>query len=260
MLRTNLKKVIYSTAFWGSVILLAGSMVFGVYSDLQNARNNSISVLYYYLVTTSIGISHVLIPIITIIPFTFFYVEELDKKAVYYSLIRCSKRKYYLANIFTAIISATLVTLLAILIFMIVCLGFGANLQITDVIIDYYSETFFQLWIERGMLVEVLLINICVFVMFSIPWTLLSLAVSILSKNKYIIISSPFIMFMTASYVTEMVSADLLNPGLMLLKGSILQMPYGGILYVIVYHGIFILSFSIFYYCMSKRRFLHEGL
>jgi len=260
MLRTNLKKIVCSAVFWGTVILLAGSMVLGAYSDLQNARNNSMSVLYCYLVTNSVGISHVLVPIVTIVPFTFFYVDELDKKAVYYSLIRCSKRKYYLANVLTAIISAVLVSSLAILIFVIVCLGFGANLQVDNMMVEYYSGTFFQTWIESEMLVRILLIHICSFVIFSIPWPLLSLAVSILSKNKYVIIASPFILFMAASYVTEMSSADMLNPGLMLLKGSMLKKSYGGLFYAISYHVIFSLFFAFFYYCMSKRRFLHEGL
>jgi|GEM_PF-6437577 len=260
MLRTNLKKVIGSFVFWITIILFAGSMVFGVYGDLQNARDNSMSVLYCYLVTNSVGISHVLIPVMTIVPFTFFYVDELDKKSVYYNLIRCSKRKYYLANILTVIISAALVSALAILVFVIVCFGFGANLKVTEVIIEYYADTFFMSWVERGMLVEILLVQICSFVLYSIPCGLLSLAISILSKNKYVIIASPFILDMAISYGTEILSIHWLNPGLMLLKGPMLQKPFGGLLYAIGYHMVLILILSIFYYGMSKRRFLREGI
>jgi len=246
--------------FWGAVILLAGSMVLGAYPDLKMAQDNSISVLYCYLVTSSVGISHVLIPIVSIIPFTYFYVDELDKKAVYYSLIRCNKKTYYRSNVLTAIISSVLLVTLAVLIFVMICLAFGANTQTDSVLEGYYSGTFFQSWIEQGLSMRILLIHICAFVMFSIPWSLLSLVTSILSKNKYIIIASPFILFMAVSYATEMSSADLLNPGLMLLKGSMLKMSYGGLFYAIGYHTIVISLLSLFYYYMSKRRFLHEGL
>jgi hypothetical protein len=187
-------------------------------------------------------------------------VEELDKKATYYNLIRSSKKSYYLSNLFTAIISTVLISFVAILLFVIVCLGFGVKFTLDRSMIEYFSETYFQFWIVQENSIPILIIHIAAFIMFSIPWGVLSLAVSIISKNKYIIIASPFIFFIATSYITEICSIPFINPGLMLLKGPILKMPYGGSLYVVSYQTIFVLLFSLFYYIMSKRRFLSEGI
>lgn len=260
MIRTNMKKILKSGVFWGSVTLFVIIMVVGVYTDLLAAKGNQISVIYFYLVTNSVGIAHVLVPIITIIPFTFFYVEELDKKAVYYKLIRCSKKNYYVSNIVTSILSSVLVSVIALTVFFIICIVFGANFSADSVIEVYYEGTYFEAWIENEQIILLVVVNVIMFLLFSIPWGLLSLAVSVLSKNKYIIIASPFIIFMGGSCIAEMMSLSMLHPGLMLLKGAILKMPYGGIFYATGYHMVFSFLFSVFYYVMSKRRFVHEGI
>lgn len=255
-----MKRLLGSRVFWGTVIAFAGIMIAGAYEDLIVAGANSSPVLYLFLVTSSIGIAHALVAIITIIPFAFFYVEELEKKAVYYSLIRSSKRSYYLSNIAAAFFSSVLVTVFALLFFVLVCLIFGAGFDPNLSVMYYYEDTVYAPLLEDGHMIPVLLIEFLSFVAYSSPWGLLCLVISIFSKNKYVIIAFPFILDIAVSYGLQSSPLSILDPGLTLLKGPILRMPCGGIFYALGYHGGWIAVFSVFYYVMSRRRYRCEGI
>lgn len=88
-----LKRILKSPVFGMCIILLVSVMLIGCYGDLEAARENHSSVLYLFIVTNSVGIAHVLVPVITVVPFLFFYVEEMEKKSVYYRIIRMESKK-----------------------------------------------------------------------------------------------------------------------------------------------------------------------
>ena len=261
MLGVRMKRLLGSRVFWGAVVLFAAIMVAGAYEDLPHARVNSSSVLYLYMVSTSIGIAHALVAIVPIIPFAFFYVEELEKKAVYYNLIRCSKRSYYWSNIVAAVLSSVLVTVFALLLFTLVCLAFGAGLETGQSVMSHYGTSpFFRECLEDGRLIYVMLINFLAFVAYSAPWGLLCLLISIFSKNKYVIVAFPFIFKIAVSYLLQG-SLDRFDPSLTILKSQfVLSMPYGGIFYALGYHAVFITLFSVCYYVLSRRRYRHGGI
>ena len=262
MLGVRMKRLLGSRVFWGAVVLFAAIMVAGAYEDLPHAGVNSSSVLYLYMVTTSVGIAHALVAIVPIIPFAFFYVEELEKKAAYYNLIRCSKRSYYWSNIAAAVLSSVLVAVFALLLFTLVCLAFGAGLKTSDSVMGVYGiSPVFAKWLEDGRLIYVLLVNFLAFVAYASPWGLLCLLVSIFSKNKYVIIAFPFIFNIAVSYILQSSPLAQFDPSLTLLKGLfVLGMPYGGIFYALGYHAVFITIFSVGYYVMSRRRYHHGGI
>lgn len=256
-----MKRLLGSRVFWIAVVMYAAIMAAGVYGDMEHAGANSTSVLYLFVVTSSLGIAHVLVSIVPIIPFAFFYVEELDKKAVYYHLIRSSKRSYYCSNIAAAFLSSVLVTVFALLLFILVCMVFGASLfACGDSMMSYFEGTVYAQWLENGRAIPVLLIKLLAFVAYASPWGLLCLVISIYSKNKYVIVAFPFICSIAVSYLLQISPLSILDPGLTLLKGSILKMPSGGIFYALGYHLVWITVSSVFYYVMSRRRFRREGI
>lgn len=263
MLEVRMKRLLGSRVFWGTVIVYAGIMVAGAYGDLVVARANFMSVLYLYNVTTTVGIASVLIPAITIIPFAFFYVEELEKKSVYYHLIRSSKRSYYLSNIAAAFFSSVLVTVFALLLFVLVCLAFGAVFEPDEILQNHFEGSVFAAWLEEGHLIPVLLSRLLAFVAYVSPWGLLCLVISVFSKNKYVIIAFPFILELAVRYTLAVLPLPLpkLDPYLTISLGSwVLRMPYGGIFYSLGYNGVWIAVFSVFYYVMSRRRYHREGI
>ena len=261
MLGVRMKRLLGSRVFWGTVVLFAAIMVAGAYEDLPDARANDISVLLLYDVTTSIGIVHALIAIVPIIPFAFFYVEELEKKAVYYNLVRCSKRSYYWSNIAAAVLSSALVAVFALLLFVLVCVAFGAGIETNSALRNHYEISVFVEWLEDGRLIYVMLIRFLAFVAYASPWGLLCLLISIFSKNKYVIVAFPFIFNFAISYLLQSSPLSRFNPDLTLLKGKfVLGMPYGGIFYALGYHAVFITLFSVCYYVLSRRRYRHGGI
>ena len=255
-----MKQLLGSGVFWGTVLLFAVIMVAGAYSDLPAARANSLPVLYLYLVTSTVGIAHVLVPVVTILPFAFFYVEEMEKKAVYYKLIRCSKRAYYGSNIAVAVLSPILVSALALLDFVLVCLGYGAGFGYSNGMVSFFEGSMYADWLLDGRHVWVLLVKLLAFVARSAPWGLLCLAASVFSKNKFVILAAPFLIERSVSLVIQMLGLWLLDPGMPLLDGPSLRLPWGGIPYALCYNGILVAALSAFYYVMSKRRYCHEGI
>lgn len=256
----RMKQLLGSGVFWGTVLLFAVIMVAGTYTDLPAVRANSSSVLYLYLVTSTVGIAHVLVPVITILPFTFFYVEEMEKKEVYYNLIRCSRRAYYSSNIAVAVLSSMLVSGLALLIFVLVCLGYGAVFGYSDAELSFFEGSIYVGWLRDGRHVWVLLVKLLAFVTYSAPWGLLCLAVSVFSKNKYVILAAPFLIEWSVSLVLQMLGVWQLEPGMTLLAGPYIRLPWGGIPYALGYQGILVAALSAFYYGMSKRRYRREGI
>lgn len=255
-----MKRLLGSGVFWGTVLLFAAIMVAGAYSDLPSARAESSSVLYLYLVTSTVGVAHVLVPVVTILPFAFFYVEEMEKKAVYYNLIRCSKRAYYGSNIAVAALSSMLVSVMALLIFVLVCLAYGAGFGFSEAMASFFEGSIYAVWLKNGGSGWVLLVKLLVFTAFSAPWGLLCLAVSVFSKNKYVILAAPFLIARGAAIVLQMLGLWLMDPGMTLLNGISLRLPYGGIPYALGYNGALVAALSVFYYVMSKRRYRHEGI
>ncbi|MCI8896051.1 MAG: hypothetical protein HFI42_07710 [Lachnospiraceae bacterium] len=201
MFGIRMKRILGSRVFWGTVVLYAAIMVAGAWEDLLAARDNpSVSLPYLYVVTTTVGIAHVLIPIVTLIPFAFFYVEELEKKSIYYNLIRCSKRSYYLSNAFAAILSCVLVFAGALCLYLLAGVACGAGFYHGAGLLSCYEGSCFEPWFYTEQLWRLLAVNILLFLTASVPWGLLCLAVSILSKNKYIVIAFPFILEQLFSY------------------------------------------------------------
>ena len=264
MFGVRMKRLLGSGVFWGTVFLFAGIMVAGAYGDLQGARVNSHPVLYLYLVTSDAGMTAVLIPVLTMIPFAFFYVEELEKKAVYYNLIRCSKGAYYGSNIAAAILSSALVSAFALMIFILVCLLYGADFEggfaSSQAVMSAFVGSIYEAWLKEGGMIWVLLVKLLALVASSMPWGVLCLLVSVYTKNKYVILAAPFL-------ITRLVSAVvpeplyLLSPSMPTLPtGHVTRLPDGGILYMLVYNGVFIAVLSVLYYVMSKRRYHREGI
>lgn len=261
MLASNMKKIIIGPVFWGTVLIQAIAMLWGVWPDLQAANDNKISFLYCFQMTNTVGVSSVLMPILTVIPFAFFYVDELDKKTLYFSLIRSSEKRYLVSQIVSALFSGILVSAGAV-----ACFALGCRIMNVSFAIDpsfmqqYFEDTYFECWMSEGKAGAIPLIYVGAFLLYSIPWGLICLITSLISRNKYIVIAAPFLLKTAVSYVTEGSPFELLNPVMTLLKGRAAKMYMGGFLYACVYHGAVILICSALYYGISRRNFGREGI
>lgn len=254
-----LKRIIKSPVFWGCIMTQTILMVLGCYEDLNAAAANQLPVFYCFEVTNTIGISHVLLPAIVVIPFLFFFVDELEKGALYYSLIRSKKTTCYIGQILAAVLSSMMVTSLATILFSLICMLYGAGWQITDSQIQVFRGTHYEQMVqERFGLVY--LIHVFVFVLYSVPWVLIGMVLSLFTKHRYLILIGPFILFMAANYLTELAGISWLRPGDTLLKGNTRSLAGGGLYFALTYHLTLSIALSICYLTVSKRRFHHEGI
>ena len=229
-----IKRILSSPVFWFCSLLLIFVMILGCYEDLACAEQEKLPVLYFLITTNAVGITHVLVPVICTVPFLFYYVDELEKRTVYYQMIRMKKkRKYIGGQILAALITPCLVAFVSVIAFTLICLLFGAGFQSVDMIGEYFENSLFGEMIKDGSLLGVYMIHVAAFLLYSLPWVLVGIAVSYISKNRYVIIASPFIFDMVISYVTEMLSYDILGPDSTLLKGNVIYLFGGGIFYAI---------------------------
>lgn len=257
-----LKKVLKNPMMYAAAILLAGLMCMGCYGDLAAARENKISVLYCYIVANSVGISHVLVPVVTSIPFLSVFVEEHEKKLAYYQIIRSrNRRKYYGAQWIAALATALLVAAASLLLFTMICLLFGAGWDSNDSIKMYFEGTYFADSVKNDFTINTYLIHCFAFLLYASPWALIGLLVSFFSRNKYVIIASPFIALLAGNYITELLSVNILNPGMTLLIGNDFRyQEYGGIFHTVRYFAILLFALTIMLCIKITEKMKNEGL
>lgn len=260
MIINKLKAIILSPIFWVCSFSLFFCLIIGVFEELQVAQENNISILYCFKLTTSIGIGHVVIPVLASTPFVYHYVEELNKKVIYYRIIRSRINVYYLSNIIVAVISTILLVLISVITFTIICFISGCTFYSGSIEEQIFANTWFYEWIVNNELFCVFLLYIIAFVLFSLPWTIISLVTSLIVKNRYIILASPFIINIALSFSMQWLHLDYLDPGITLLKGILLRLPYGGIFHSLAYNGVFTIALALVYYSISRRRFKHDGI
>ena len=257
-----LKKILKNPVLYGAIALLTGLMCMGCYGDLAAAGENKISVIYCYIVANSVGISHVLVPVVTSIPFLSVYVEEHDKKLVYYQIIRSkSRRKYYGMQWLAALATSLSVAVISLFLFTIVCLLSGAGFGSNDSMKMYFEGTYFADYVKNDFTIRTYLIHCFAFLLYASPWPLIGMLVSSFSSNKYVIMASPFIALLAGNYITELLSVDTLHPGMTLLIGNEFRyQPYGGIFHTIRYFTVLIVILTVILSIRITGKMKNEGL
>lgn len=260
MVKYYIKRSICSPVFAGSILLLTFIMVIGCYpADLAVARENPMSVLYCFLVTSSVGVAHVVVPLITIIPFLFHQVEDLHKGAVYFRLARGNRRGEMAGKITAALLSAMLVSLVSLFLFTGVCLLFGVGGDPGTALPSWFAGRFFEERIKTDTW-SVYAVYGLAFVFYSMPWVLIGLVASLIVKNWYMVFALPFIAEIVVCYVTENPTLYWLHPGTGLLKGRVQNLFGGGIFYSFLYNGGMCLGLILLYRFLWIRRWRNEGI
>ncbi|MBO5389871.1 MAG: hypothetical protein J6A59_17385 [Lachnospiraceae bacterium] len=256
-----LKRIIKCPVIYVCIIVLTLLMIIGCCEDLSYAKNNNIGVLYCFVLTNSLGVSHVVAPLLVSIPFLYYYVDEIDHKYTYYQIIRANdKVKYYGAQILSAIITVLIVTIVSILCFTILCLLLGATWEPGQTMAYYYEGTFWEKYIVNGNSLFVYMVYCVCFVLYALPWPLVGIMASYILRNRYVIVASPFIAFVFISYITQLLSLERLDPGLTLLKGSVMYMEYGGVIHSVLYNILLTTLFIVIIFVEIKMRYKKRGI
>lgn len=264
MFRCYIKRIFLSPIFLGCVILLAGMMLFGVHSDLKLRWSGaSDTSLMYFLWLMGYSFAMMLIHTLASVPFLFFFVEELESKAIYYQVIR-SKRKmrdYYIIQGVSALLSSASVIVIALLLFTVCCWACGAGWKTCDSMEHLFRGTYFAEQIQKSE-APVYFLHILSIIMYASPWVLFGLLASLISKNRYLIFAAPYLLFMFSIYIMQFFNIYQFSPVLTILHENRERMSDfgGGIFYNLIYNTLFFSILLIAYCTISERRFRHEGI
>lgn len=253
MLAVDFKRCVKAPVFYISILLLYLCMVIGIAEELGISEHAQ-EMLMLFQITTSTGIAHIVVPVLVILPCALVYAEEIKEGFFYYNLIRTKKSSYILSKIVTSVCTALAVAAGAVVLFLITCMLLGIR-GIGNGIADMYQGTYFQAYLEAGKTYIPFAAHLAAYIIFAGAWPLISLITSTYTGNKYIITAAPFIAERVISYVTEIINNRFLIPHLTLLKGTVLDLPYGGILHAFCYHGILTGLLSAVFVLRMKRKF-----
>lgn len=248
MIQIEIKKIKRNPALYISIFIMFVALYFGIYQE------RSSDILYLFENTTTIGIVHLLLPALVVLPYAATCAEEINSNYYRYTVIRSNVPKYIISRILASIIAAILVCLMAEIIFIMVIMIFKAGYIGKGIYSDSLNGTFYEVFYENGKYIIPLICKMYAFSINGIIWSLFALVLSCFTGNKYVVVAGPFLAQTAFSFFAELFGVPLLNPGLLLIKGPIHGLPYGGLIHVTLYQicGIAILG-SIVWIIMSRR-------
>lgn len=261
MFRLYYKRCITNPVFYACAVLQAVMMAAGCHEWLGLAKENVISVLYCYRVTTSIGIGHVVLPLISVIPFMIFQVEETRPGAIYFQLSRTSFWKELWGRLAAALLSAVTAMAAALLIFTVIAMACGAVWQTNDSVINWYEKSSLRELAEKGTW-QIYLIESAGFLLYAMPWVLIGMVASLFVKNPYIVFAFPFVVFITANFLEDLTGSGWLNVSfIVLLKNVKLRGTFGGGIVIAAGYQLCLCgALTLLYVFLWKRRWTHDGL
>ena len=246
MFKAELKRAIFSPAFLIGTCILIASLILGVIFDILYSVDTDL--LKLYQLTTSIGTSMLILPIVTALPFVGSYSTDAHSGYIYFTLPRTTKRKYMLTKVTVAAISGFVMVFIALSVFFITSIVINPNVlnhpkQIWQVFGGYWDE-----YVVAGKEWVVLLAKSIALCFYGALWPVLGLALSTMISNKYFVLAMPFFISEIVAYVTQYTEMLLLQLDNLPLRGSISNLVYGGVPYALCYWFVLIFVLSIIFY------------
>lgn len=268
MLRYYMKRILTNPIFYICLAIGLFALITPCRHELPFCRVDRLPIMYM-LSTTEMGIFSMLVPILTTAPFMLVFTEELKEKVVFYQMIRAGRKHFYRDQILSAIFCGVIIGAITWTVWLIVMLGAGARFPATNDWFGNFIGTNLESMVETDAFIWLSIWYLLVQVFYCLHWNLMGMALSLVTKNKYVLIAAPFIIYLVWEYMTQMIysmakGVMFVNPGSMRMSGGLEYLPYWQLsysyLYPIVVYVILIGGLGGLYYIVTKRRFLREGL
>lgn len=275
MLRFYLKRIMKSRLFLFCLGITVFVLLFGTMNILLVARecavhNEAISIMESLHATLDFGgFFCVIAPALMSITPLYFFTEDLEKRAVYYQMIRGNRKSYYLGQIVSAMITTSLMIVIGLIVFVCVCTLNGVSWEHNGYWIYLFEGTNTEAYYYGAESWKITLWHLIVTVFYCLPWSLLGMVVSLITKNRYVVMASPFVIFMLWNYISHWLTQSI--PKLvwvqptkpLMLTGVLWEENWSitlTIVYPVLYHCILIGGLSLVYLLITRRRYLREGL
>lgn len=232
MIRQEFRRIFRSPFFYLSVIiLLIGSFV-GAFDCLVDSND-----IIYLFDVTGVGYGMALIPILSSVTIADSYLIEYQSGYHYAVMSRTTKFKYCISKIGAAIVSGILIVLLmkllliALLVVITKCLH-GSFVFGSEQSVAYFGNTnIFILQRRFGMYIVQNIFYDC---MYASIFPVLTLAISTVVKNKYVVMLFPFIYANVTAFVFVGLKWYYLTPMVLGSEGRAVTLPYSGIPFHII--------------------------
>ncbi|MBO5485951.1 MAG: hypothetical protein J5988_03320 [Eubacterium sp.] len=205
MLKTELKKIIFSPQYIICVVLLFALLMLGtvgLWSDTLGGE--TISMLVHFLnAWDTMGNVYIVVPLLASVPVTFLLHDELNSGYIHFSITRAGKRKYIVTKMMTGILSGLLMVLIAELLFTVMLIlltpGKVNFLDQQQALGD--DSNFYLDMVRSGKGYFVYIIWVLLAGLYGAVFSAMAVATSAVARNKYVAAVVPFLIFLLAENV-----------------------------------------------------------
>ena len=199
MLRTELKKIMFSPQYAGCILVLFTLLMIGTLGFWSTyVGNETISMLAHFIDGWVVfGNVYMVLPLMAAVPITFLLHDELNSGYVNFSLVRAGKRKYMAVKMTAGILSGFFMVVLANLIFTVVLI------ILTPGRINFFDQQnvlgkepcFYYNLAKSGQGYIVYSIWTVLTGLYGSVCSALAVVASTVAKNKYVAVVIPFVVF-----------------------------------------------------------------
>ena len=258
MICNEYKKIMKSPAFWICVLGFLLCLFIGDWESLIDhgllLDGTHLGALYVFETSVGYGIGVLAVPVFSVIPSAYLYLEEANGYQKYY-LLRTDLRTYLRGKIAAALLSAISLILISSLCYISFLLvwehGWGEGIYI-------YENTIYEGWQNQGYYAALFLLDLLSLICLGIEWPVASLAISTFTENKYIVLVLPFLLHLLLNYIGEVAQLPWLMPGWIGTTSYNVYEAWGGWRHTLIYLLVLI-GFSCFVFVRRIRRSLVYG-
>lgn len=263
MFKYYMTRILTRPVFYLCIGCMVAVMLYDVREYLSYASESILNLFYFY----KYGVADhcvVVMPIITSLPFLICFVEELNRKTKFYQMVRTDYSGYYNGIFGSAMVSAALVAMISVTIYLLICAGAGAHLLGGQ---QVYDGTVYETLENPIQFLGILLLSGFGYVCYGLMWPLFALLLSIFTYNRYVLYAAPFVIFYAWNFGTAYISYEIpvvryLNPTNLLLYSLIHDTTLTVAklcIYVMIFTLVLLGVLYVAYYMISMRKMMKNG-
>ena len=261
MMKTSLEKFITRVDTNISILLVVISLFSGALFNLSLFFKHKMPETAFYFFDSSLfsGITDYIMPVLVAVPVSRYLCEELADG--YYSLeiMRTTKIKYIISKIGVTIFSGIYIITTGSLLFYLALniLGCPIMHDADNTLKGLYGGTVYYALAEQGKGVFASMLHLLNYVLTTIPWTMMVLALCLYIRNKYLLMIIPVLVQKILILIGFSNSCFAnINPCVWnTMTSNKMFEPMGGLFYVLKVMGIIICLNSILFLLGMRRKF-----
>lgn len=260
--RSEMHQLLCNPWLYVAMALILGVLIRDSYNPLLKTYRGEYPRMYdspyRYSVTMMFGMLVLLAPMINALPYAASYVNDLNSGMLRIRITRCKRLKEYVfAKFGTTFISGALSMIVPIGIYIIIVVSICGEYRFSEEMKSPLEAGIFAPLLSFGGGVTFFIAQLIMVGMFGGIWSCVGLTVSAWIANKYVAMTSPFILYYFFMWTAQMLEIRLLDPSELIYLTPAFQLtPYMGILMITAVPIIEIIVLYTLFYNGVRRRLI----